>query len=63
MLNKISKSQILERIRLENPWWETGTIEEDFNQMSRREYFSLLKPLVYEQEVRRAIVLMGPRRV
>lgn len=63
MLNKISKSQILERIRLENPWWETGSIEDDFNQMSRREYFSLLRPLVYEQEVRRAIVLMGPRRV
>src|SRR5690554_1102817 len=31
--------------------------------MPRRLYFELLKPLVYEREVRRAVVLMGPRRV
>lgn len=63
MLKKISKKQVLDRIRFENPWWIDGQIEEDYNRMPRRLYFELLKPLVYEREVRRAVVLMGPRRV
>lgn len=63
MLKEISKKQVLDRIRFENPWWIDGQIEEDYNRMPRRLYFELLKPLVYEREVRRAVVLMGPRRV
>lgn len=31
--------------------------------MPRRLYFDLFKPLVYERDIRRAVVLMGPRRV
>ena len=63
MLKSISKKQVLDRIRFENPWWVDGHIEDDYNIMSRRLYFDLFKPLVYEREVRRAVVLMGPRRV
>ena len=63
MLKEISKKQVLDRIRFENPWWVDGHIEEDFNQMPRRLYFDLFKPLVYERDIRRAVVLMGPRRV
>lgn len=63
MLKEISKKQVLDRIRFENPWWIDGQIEEDYNRMPRRLYFELLKPLVYEREMRRAVVLMGPRRV
>lgn len=63
MLLSVSKTQVLERIRFENPWWTTGRIEADFNNMKRRLYFELLKPLIYEREIRRAVVLMGPRRV
>ena len=63
MLKNISKKQVLDRIRFENPWWVNGHIEEDYNQMPRRLYFELFKPLVYEREIRRAVVLMGPRRV
>lgn len=63
MLKEISKKQVLDRIRFENPWWVEGHIEEDFNQMPRRLYFDLFKPLVYERDIRRAVVLMGPRRV
>ncbi|MEX2427556.1 MAG: ATP-binding protein [Bacteroidales bacterium] len=62
MIRTISKEQVLDRIRYENPWWITGHIEEDYNSMSRRLYFDLFKLLVYEK-VRRAVVLMGPRRV
>lgn len=63
MLKNISKEQVQNRIRFENPWWVSGHIEEDYQRMRRRLYFDIFKPLVYETEVRRAVVLMGPRRV
>lgn len=63
MLREVSKNQVLDRIRFENPWWTERKIEDDYNKMPRRLYFDLFKPLVYEREIRRAIVLMGPRRV
>ena len=63
MLRKVAYKQILNRIRFENPWWIDGHIEDDFNKMPRRLYFELFKPLVYERDIRRAVVLMGPRRV
>ncbi len=63
MLKEISKKQVIDRIRFENPWWIDGKIEEDYQQMPRRLYFELFKPLVYERDIRRAVVLMGPRRV
>ena len=63
MLNKVSGEQIIERIRFENPWWITGKIENDYDEMPRRYYFDLFAPLAYEKEPRRALVLMGPRRV
>lgn len=62
-LHEISKDQVLNRIRFENPWWINGEIEAYYNEMPRRLYFDLLKSLVYEREIRRAVVLMGPRRV
>ncbi len=63
MIRKISKEQVLDRIKFENPWWVEGHIEEDYNHLPKRLYFDLFKPLVYEKAVRRAVVLMGPRRV
>lgn len=58
-----SEEQILERLRFENPWWVSGLVEEYYTSMQRRLYFDLFMPLVLETEIRRAIVLMGPRRV
>jgi uncharacterized protein len=58
-----SEEQILERLRFENPWWVTGDIEQYYSDMHHRLYYDLFFPLVYDTEVRRATVLMGPRRV
>lgn len=58
-----SEEQILERLRFENPWWVSGVVEEYYTSMQRRLYFDLFIPLVLETEIRRAIVLMGSRRV
>ena len=63
MLEKISKSQVLERLQFENYWWRNNTIEDDYNNMQRRLYFDIFKPLVFDKRLRRAVVLMGPRRV
>jgi predicted AAA+ superfamily ATPase len=63
MVEKISKSQVLERLQFENYWWRNNAIEDDYNSMQRRLYFDIFKPLVFDRSLRRAVVLMGPRRV
>ncbi|MBN8576479.1 MAG: ATP-binding protein [Cytophagales bacterium] len=62
-LKPISEALILERMRFENPWWVTGAIDADYNELQRRLYFELFYDLVEETDVKRAVVLMGPRRV
>lgn len=62
-LYSISEELVLDRLRFENPWWNTRQIDEDFSTKRHRPYFKLFQPLVEDKEVRRAVVLMGPRRV
>lgn len=50
-------------MKFENPWWASGKIDDYYGKMKRREYFQLFHPLVMEKSVKRALVLMGPRRV
>ncbi|MCC6635181.1 MAG: ATP-binding protein [Chitinophagaceae bacterium] len=59
----IPTEKIIERLRYENPWWVNKQIPETYNSMSKRLYFDLFYPYVIEKKVRRALVLMGPRRV
>ncbi|MBW4891438.1 ATP-binding protein [Mucilaginibacter sp. HMF5004] len=62
-LKPISGELKLDRIRYENPWWLSNEIESQYKEMKSRLYFDLFYPLVEETEPRRAVVLMGPRRV
>jgi hypothetical protein len=62
-LFKITEAQVLDRIRFENPWWVDGKIDEFYESMKRRLYFSKFLPLITNSDVKRAAVLMGPRRV
>lgn len=62
-LKPISEELIIDRMQFENPWWITGSIDLEYNQLPRRAYFELLFPLISEKDVRRAVVVMGPRRV
>lgn len=62
-LTPIPNSLIESRMKFENPWWDTGTIDQEFDNLPRRLYFHLFSRLVEEEEVKRAVVLMGPRRV
>lgn len=62
-MREIAREDLLARIRAENPWWSGVGIGEAFETLQPRAYFSLLAPLVASSDVRRAVVLMGPRRV
>lgn len=62
-LKQIEDYLIIDRLRFENPWWINGQIEDDYKNLQQRKYFELFYPMVIEQDVKRAVVLMGPRRV
>lgn len=59
----IPTKKIIERLQYENPWWISKEIPVLYKSMSRRLYFDLFYPFVSEKDIRRAVVLMGPRRV
>ena len=61
--NIIPADKIIERLRFENPWWRTGTIDDSLDNMQRRLYFDLFFSLVEKVSLKRALILMGPRRV
>ena len=47
-----------------NPWWVAGgTVDADLKDWPRRAYFAGFLRLVRESAVRRAVVVIGPRRV
>jgi hypothetical protein len=63
-MQTISREDILRRLRTENPWWEGDhSISQLYRDMTPRAYLPLFSRLVEERSVRRAVVLMGPRRV
>ena len=63
-MKTIPAAQVIERLRVENPWWAAPhRIADRFADLKRRAYFRLLFPLVARSPVRRAVLLMGPRRV
>jgi uncharacterized protein len=62
-LSLIPTEKIVERLRYENPWWINKQIPDVYQSMAKRLYFKLFYPFVTEKSVRRALVLMGPRRV
>ena len=63
MKNLIPTEKIIERLRYENPWWVTKEIPKAYGSLSKRLYFDIFYPYVIERTVKRALVLMGPRRV
>lgn len=61
---QVSDREIENRLRLDNPWWEAdGKIEEEIRRLPRRAYLEPFVRLARAADVRRAVVLMGPRRV
>jgi predicted AAA+ superfamily ATPase len=59
----VTEQDIQERMRLDNPWWDAGRIDATMNGWPRRAYFAPFLALTQTTPMRRALVLMGPRRV
>ena len=60
---EISKTDMLNRLEFDNPWWDSPEEPIAFQSEPRRNYFRPFFDAVLDRTVRRAIVLMGPRRV
>ncbi len=61
-MKKIDKNQIVKSIERANPWW-AGLSVGQFKELPKRTHFNRLYDLVLQAEPRRALVLMGPRRI
>lgn len=63
-MKKVEREQLIERMKVENPWWNSPEILPAYLKKLRpRAYLELFFPLAENRSVRRAVVLMGPRRV
>ena len=61
--NELLERQIIGRLRVDNPWWTESAIAPYYANMHPRLYLDIFYPLVADTEIRRALILMGPRRV
>src|SRR5262245_3203242 len=61
---EIPRDRVLGKMRAENPWWrEPGASAVPYRELKPRAYRNALLRLVTMSHVRRAVILMGPRRV
>jgi hypothetical protein len=63
-MRKVPKEQIIKSLQQQNPWWNPPyAVPTLYTDCRPRSYLKLFLSLVVRSEVRRAVVLMGPRRV
>jgi predicted AAA+ superfamily ATPase len=63
-MKNISREQIIRWMQTENLWWKKPhRINGQYYKMRKRAYFKPLMQLINESNIRRAVLLMGPRRV
>lgn len=61
---EIPPYDVQRRLNIDNPWWKAGQgIDAEEAGWPRRAYFAQFSNLVRDADVRRAVVLIGPRRV
>ncbi len=60
---QIPLEQLISRIEIDNDWWHTGKVNAYYTRMTPRPYIELFSPLVFQNAVKRAVVLMGQRRI
>lgn len=59
---EIAKEDIIARLKFDNPWWQDNQ-KIQFENEPRRKYFRLFFEAVSDLKIKRANILMGPRRV
>lgn len=61
---EIAKKDIVARLKFDNPWWESGVNGKvAYEKTPRRKYFEEFHRTITDLTLRRAVVLMGPRRI
>lgn len=60
---ELLEKQIIGRLRVDNPWWTEGEIPDFYQDMQPRLYMDIFYSLVTNTDLKRAVILMGPRRV
>lgn len=60
---EIAKSDVLKSLRRDNPWWDASYKIARSPTEKRRAYYGPFSTLALDWSVRRATILMGPRRV
>lgn len=60
---ELLERQIIGRLKVDNPWWTEGEIPSFYKEMMPRLYLDMFYPLVSDLTLKRAVILMGPRRV
>lgn len=58
-----SEDMFANRINLDNPWWNSGHVEKEYTKVMPRFFLEKFYRYLTLDGVRRAILLMGPRRV
>ena len=63
-MREVTEKEVKTRLTFDNPWWgEQAGIATEIREWPKRAYFETFSKLVTETDLRRAVVLMGPRRV
>jgi uncharacterized protein len=62
-MKDVSNQQVAEHFKRLNPWWESAAMDADTLALRPRAYLAPVRQLLLEEKLRRAVVLLGPRRV
>ncbi len=55
--------ELLTHLQFTNPWWSSGQIDPQYEQLPRRAFFAAFHRAVVRTTPRRTVILLGPRRV
>ena len=62
-MKDVSNQQVEEHLKRLNPWWDGGEMDAETRALSPRAYLAPVLKLLQDSGLRRAVVLLGPRRV
>lgn len=62
-MKDVSNQQVAEHLKRLNPWWQSGQMDQATLDLRPRAYLVPVQQLLLDANLRRAVVLLGPRRV
>ena len=62
-MKDVSEQQVAEHLKRLNPWWQGAGADATIATLRPRAYLAPVRQLLLEPNLRRAVVLLGPRRV